>query len=243
MKSAAENSDGLLISLRNVSVSYWLRKSVFQRRRFMALKDISFDLHQGDSLAVIGKNAGGKSTLLMILAGVMSPDSGTMTCVEGLKASLLSLHLGFLPHLSGRENATLSGLFMGMKKKEIDAKLDNIIEFSELGEFINEPVGAYSSGMRTRLGLAVAFQIQPDVLLIDEVISAGDAAFQKKSFAVMRERVQSKESTIVLVSHSMGHVRQTCERAIWVDKGEIVAAGDTDTVVEQYLEFVRQQRQ
>ncbi len=227
-----------VISLKHVGVSYWLRQSLFSRRKFWALRDVSFDLYESDSLGVIGKNGVGKSTLLRLLAGVMSPDCGTLVN-SGVSTSLLSMNLGFLPYLSGRENAILGGMFQGMAREEISAKMEDIIRFAELEEFIDEPVASYSSGMKARLGFAVAFQIQPDVLLIDEVIGVGDADFQRKSVEVMKERICSHDTTIVFVSHSAQLVRELCNRAVWIEDRIVQTEGDVETVLAAYENFLR----
>ena len=225
-----------VISVEDMGVSYWVKNGAFRRKRFWALNDLSFDLCRGDSLGVVGKNGSGKSTLLRLLAGVMSPDRGTVTN-HGAKVSLLSLQLGFIPHLSGRQNAILSGLFLGLRRKEIEEKMNDIIAFSELEEFIEQPILSYSSGMKARLGFAVAFQADPDVLLIDEVTSVGDMAFQKKSFAVMREKIASDKSIILVTRHGES-VRKLCNRAIWLHEGKINAEGDVDMVLDAYHDFV-----
>ena len=199
---------------------------------------MSFDLFEGDSLGVIGKNGVGKSTLLRLLAGVMCPDCGTLVN-SGVSTSLLSLNLGFLPYLSGRENAILGGMFQGMAREVIAAKMDEIVRFAELEEFIDEPVSSYSSGMKARLGFAVAFQIQPDVLLIDEVIGVGDADFQRKSVEVMKERIRSHDTTIVFVSHSAALIRELCSRAVWIEDRIVQVEGDVETVLGAYEEFLK----
>ncbi len=227
-----------VIRLRNVGVSYWLRQSLFRRRKFWALRDVSFDLYEGDSLGVIGKNGVGKSTLLRLLAGVMSPDCGTLEN-RGVSTSLLSLNLGFLPYLSGRENAILGGMFQGMSREEIESKMDAIIRFAELDEFIDQPVSSYSSGMKARLGFAVAFQVQPDVVLIDEVIGVGDADFQQKSVAVMKERMRAQDTTIVFVSHSAPLIRELCNRAVWIEDRVVQTEGDAETVLAAYDRFLK----
>lgn len=226
-----------VISVENMGVSYWVKNGPFRRRRFWALKNLSFALHPGDSLGVVGRNGSGKSTLLRLLAGVMSPDRGKVTN-NGARVSLLSLQLGFIPHLSGRQNAILSGLFLGLRRKEIEEKMDDIIAFSELEEFIEQPILSYSSGMKARLGFAVAFQADPGVLLIDEVTSVGDAAFRQKSFAVMKEKIRSN-MTIVMVSHHAASVRELCNRVIWLERGEVVDQGDPGPILEAYNESVR----
>jgi lipopolysaccharide transport system ATP-binding protein len=228
-----------LISLRNVGLSYWLKRSMWRRQRFWALKDVSFDLYKGDSLGVVGKNGAGKSTLLRLLANVMSPDRGTVSGASSLRISLLSLQLGFLSHLNGRENAILSGMFLGMSKREIQSRMERIIEFAELKEFIDQPLSTYSSGMRARLGFAVAFQVEPDVLLVDEITGVGDAAFQERSFGMMKERLSSQNSTVVFVSHSAATVRSLCNRAVWIEEGVVRAQGDVVATMAAYEDFLK----
>ncbi|NLF56825.1 MAG: ABC transporter ATP-binding protein [Candidatus Hydrogenedens sp.] len=228
----------LVIRLDHVGVSYWLKQSLFKRRKFWALRDVSFDLYEGDSLGVIGKNGVGKSTLLRLLAGVMAPDCGVLEN-RGVSTSLLSLNLGFLPYLSGRENAILGGMFQGMTRAEIEAKMDDIVRFAELNEFIDQPVSSYSSGMQARLGFSVAFQVQPDVVLIDEVIGVGDADFQQKSVAVMKERIRAKDTTIVFVSHSAALIKELCNRAVWIEDHIVQLEGDAETVLAAYNNFLK----
>ncbi|MCP5419532.1 MAG: ABC transporter ATP-binding protein [Gammaproteobacteria bacterium] len=221
-----------ILSLRNVGAFYWRRSGYLRKEHFWALKDVSFDLYQGESLGIIGRNGAGKSTLLKLLAGIISPDKGKLINY-GFTTTLLSLQLGFLPNLSGRENAILSGMLLGMKRKEIEKRLSYIQEFSELDDFFDQPINTYSSGMRARLGFSVAFQLDPDVLLIDEILGVGDADFRKKSEAVMREKIRS-DKTIVLVSHSAATVRQLCNRTVWIENGETKAEGETAEVLRSY---------
>ena len=235
--SVANIDNNMVISLRNVAFHFWLKKSLFRKERFAALKDISFDLFHGESLGIIGRNGAGKTTLLRLLGGIIRPDKGTLIN-NGVKTSLLSLQVGFDPQLSGLYNAILSGMLLGFTKKEIEDKLFDIVKFAELEEFIDQPVRTYSSGMRARLGFSIAFHLDPDVLLIDEVLAVGDADFKKKSLAVMKEKIQSNK-TIVLVSHSSGTIRQLCNRAVWIEEGITRAEGDTEDVLHVYEEFLR----
>lgn len=223
-----------IIRLGNVGLFFWLKKGTFARRRFWALEDISLDLYRGECLGIVGRNGAGKSTLLQLLSGVMGPDRGTFVNM-GVSVSLLSLQLGFIPYLSGKQNAILSGMLLGLKRKEVAEKLEDIISFAELEEFSDQRLDTYSSGMRARLGFSVAFQANPDVLLIDEVLTVGDAAFSKKSSDVMRERIRSN-STVVLVSHSPTLIREMCSRAIWIDKGRTKAEGDAEAITKAYAE-------
>ncbi|WP_312914311.1 ABC transporter ATP-binding protein [Candidatus Competibacter phosphatis] len=198
---------------------------------------MSFDLHHGESLGVIGRNGAGKSTLLQLLAGILRPDQGTLIN-HGVRATLLSLQIGFVPYLSGRQNAILSGMLLGLAKQEVEEKMADIRAFSELGDFFDQPINAYSSGMKARLGFSVAFQLNPDVLLIDEVLGVGDAEFKAKSSQIMREKIRS-DKTIVLVSHSPGTIRQLCDRAVWIDNGATRAEGETTEVLDRYEQFLK----
>jgi len=234
-----KTNDELMISLRNVGVYYRRKRNPIRGGSdiFWALKDVSLDLYSGEALGVIGRNGAGKTTLLKLLAGLIRPDRGTVIN-NGCQASLLSLQVGFLPHLSGRENAILSGLLLGLKRKEIETKMDEIISFAELEEFIDQPINTYSTGMKARLGFSVAFQMDPDILLIDETLGVGDADFNKKSSAVMQEKIRS-DKTVVLVSHSASMIRQLCDRAVWIESGITRVEGDTKTVLDSYEQFLK----
>lgn len=222
-----------LIELRNVGLAYREGKlRVFGRRQFWVLKDISFTLYEGETLGVVGRNGAGKSTLLRLLAGIIRPDRGELI-TNGARASLLSLQAGFLPQLTGRENAILSGILLGMRKKDIEAHLDQILEFSELGEFFDDPLHTYSSGMRARLGFSVAFQVQPEILLVDEVLGVGDENFKTKSSVAMKERIRANK-TVILVSHSAPTIRELCDRAVWIDEGVSRMEGAADDVLNEY---------
>jgi lipopolysaccharide transport system ATP-binding protein len=234
--SSAKNHNNKVMTLRNVGFHFWLKKSLFRKERFAALKDVSFDLFHGESLGIIGRNGAGKSTLLRLLGGITQPDAGTFVNY-GYTTSLLSLQVGFDSQLSGIYNAILSGMLMGFTKKEMEDKLHDIVTFAELEGFIDQPVRTYSSGMKARLGFSVAFHLDPDVLLIDEVLAVGDADFRKKSLAVMEEKIRSSK-TIVLVSHNAHTIRQLCSRAVWIEEGITRAEGDTKDVLNDYEEFI-----
>ena len=210
--------------------------SLWPRRRFWVLQDISFDLYPGETLGVIGRNAAGKSTLLRLVAGIIRQDRGTFVN-RGQNTALLSLQAGFVPYLSGRENAILSGLLLGLRRAEVEDKMQAIIDFSELGDFIDLPLSSYSSGMRARLGFAVAYQVDPDILLIDETLGVGDEAFQAKSSRAMHERIRS-DRTIVLVSHAPGTIQGLCDRAVWIEEGVTRAAGDVAEVLQAYHDWI-----
>ncbi len=228
-----------IISARHVGVNY-TRKGLFKSSSFDALKDVSFDLYKGESLAVLGRNGAGKSTLLQLLAGVLQPDRGELIN-RGVQAQLLTLQVGFDPKLTGRDNAILSGILLGRRRREVEAQLDQIFEFAEIEEFIDAPLSTYSTGMRTRLGFAVSTYVEPDVLLIDEVLAVGDAEFQIKSKKVMEDKIAS-DKTVVIVSHSIGVVRKYCNRAVWIDHGVSRMEGSVKEVTEAYTEDIRAAR-
>lgn len=222
----------VLISLQNVSMSYTVRAGVFKWSKYTPLKDISFDLHRGETVGIVGRNGAGKSTLLRLIAGILEPDGGLIVN-RGARVSLLSLGVGFVPHLSGRENAMLSGMLLGLRKDEIMRKMDAIRDFSGLGNFFDRPLHTYSSGMRARLGFSVAIQVDPDVLLIDEVLGVGDEEFRTKSTAELKRLIKS-DKTVVLVSHNLATVCELCDRLVWIEDGRVMQMGSTEEVLAQY---------
>ena len=201
---------------------------------FFALKEVSFEMEHGESMGLIGRNGAGKSTLLKILSRITRPSKGRIVLYEHVN-SLLEVGTGFNVELSGRDNIFLNGSFLGMRTSEIRRKFDEIVAFSEVEQFIDTPVKYYSSGMFVRLAFSVAVHLTPEILLLDEVLSVGDASFQHKSMAKMKELLGSG-ATIIFVSHNEQAVRDICKRAIWLDKGEIQMDGPSDGVVEKYLE-------
>ncbi len=222
-----------LISLKNIGLAFRQGGlSLTPKPLFWVLKDISFDLYPGETLGVVGRNAAGKSTLMRLLAGIIRHDRGSL--INRAKSiALLSLQAGFVPYLTGRQNAILSGLLLGLRRAEVEARMADIIDFSELGSFIDQPLSTYSAGMRARLGFSVAYQVEPDVLLIDETLGVGDEEFKEKSTAAMHARIQS-DKTIVLVSHVPGTIRNLCNRAIWIEEGITRAQGDVVDVIQAY---------
>ncbi len=202
-----------------------------------ALKDINLTIKRGKKVGIIGTNGAGKSTLLRTIAQVFEPDSGTIR-VHTDSVSLLALGVGFQNELTGYDNIYLNGLLLGFDKKVLDEKMEEIVEFSELGDFIEAPVRSYSSGMRSRLSFSIVAALEPELLLIDEILSVGDAAFRKKSEKKMIELIQ-RDRTVVMVSHNMNHILDLCDEAIWLHKGELKATGDPKELIEQYNDFIK----
>ena len=200
---------------------------------FWALKNVSFEVKQGEVLGIIGANGAGKSTLLKLLSKITPPTEGKIT-LRGRVASLLEVGTGFHPELTGRENIFLNGSILGMSRKEIRSKFDEIVNFAEIGPFLDTPVKRYSSGMYVRLAFAVAAHLEPEILVVDEVLSVGDAQFQKKCLGKMQD-VSKSGRTVLFVSHNLGAVKQLCQSCILLDKGSIVSSGGTEKVIAKYL--------
>jgi len=204
-----------------------------QKREFWALQDVSFQVKRGEAFGIIGANGAGKSTILKLLSKILRPNRGRIT-THGRLSALIEVGAGFHPDLTGRENVYLNGAILGMKRQEITQKFDEIVEFSGIGDFIDTPVKRYSSGMYARLGFAVAAHVDPDILLVDEVLAVGDAAFQKKCLGRMSE-VSRGGRTVVFVSHNMGAVASLCTRALLLRQGQLAMDGTADAVIRQYL--------
>jgi lipopolysaccharide transport system ATP-binding protein len=201
-----------------------------------ALKDINLKVEQGEVLGIIGKNGAGKSTLLKILSRVTSPTTGTIRA-RGRIASLLEVGTGFHPEMTGRENIYMNGAILGMTKKEIDRKLDEIVDFSGVERYIDTPVKRYSSGMTVRLGFAIAAHLEPEILVVDEVLAVGDAEFQKKAIGKMQDVSKGDGRTVLFVSHNMGAVKSLCQRGILLDDGYVSDDNDIDSIVTKYINF------
>lgn len=205
-----------------------------QTNQFWALRDVSFDVGHGEVVGVIGRNGAGKSTLLKILSRITGPSEGRIR-LRGRVGTLLEVGTGFHPELTGRENVFLNGAILGMRREETARKFDEIVDFAEVEQFINTPVKHYSSGMYLRLAFAVAAHLEPEILIVDEVLAVGDATFQKKSLGKMGD-VARAGRTVLFVSHNMGAIRSLCRRAIWLNQGQVVADGPVLAVVDRYLQ-------
>jgi ABC-type polysaccharide/polyol phosphate transport system ATPase subunit len=239
MTNAIEMSDiglhfpmgrGLVSGLTNA-----FRSNESSKRRFTALKEINLEVHQGEVLGVIGRNGSGKSTLLRVIAGIYRPDQGSVKA-RGTTSLLAGVNVGFNQNLTGRENVHLYGSILGHRKEMIDQMMPDILEFSEIGEFMDQPLRTYSSGMKARLGIAIASAIEPEILLIDEVLGVGDPQFREKSKKRILDLVKST-GTVVIVSHSFGLMKEICNRLVLVDKGRIICIGETSEVIAAYYEL------
>ena len=224
----------VLIRLNDVGVSYRKDLSLLRNERQQVLKHLDLELYAGETLGVLGRNGAGKSTLMALLADIIAPDEGHVDRYTR-RVQLLTLQTGFMPNLTGRQNVVMAGLLLGLRRREIDERMQAIIDFSELGEKIDEPIRNYSTGMRARLGFAISIQSDPDVLLIDEVLGVGDAAFKPKAKRVITDRIASSE-TVVIVSHHEQTLKEYCSRVAWIDDGRLRLVGETEQVISAYRE-------
>ena len=242
MSEYAIEVENLCISYRGLK-SYSIKQNLLHGKRsraeeFQAVKNVSFKVEKGEIPGLIGKNGSGKSTMLRAIAGIFSPNSGTIN-LHGHSVSLLSIGVGFQKELSGRDNILLSGMLLGFSEAQIREHMDEIIQFSELGKFIDAPVRTYSSGMHSKLAFSITAVLETDIILIDEVLSVGDSRFKKKSYAKMKKLISDTNRTVVIVSHDMKTIRDLCSKVLWINDGEMVQYGDTETVLEAYDAFMK----
>lgn len=225
--------EAVMLALDDVSLSYHSGREQFDHGSHHVLDRVSLEVYEGETLGIIGRNGVGKSTLLRLMSGILAPTSGKVYQRPGKSCALLTLGLGFRPDLSGRNNARLAAMLQGASEEEAQSHLEDIKAFSELGDSFEEPVKTYSSGMRARLGFTTALKTHVDILLIDEVLSVGDAQFRQKAAQAMRKRIKS-DQTVVFVSHMEAQIRRICSRAIYLDAGRIVAEGEPREVMRVY---------
>ena len=239
-KHAIEVKD-LVISYQNLKKTSIKKTLLHLKRqkpdRFVAVKGISFYVREGEILGIIGKNGSGKSTTLNALAGIFSPDSGSID-LNGHSISLLSIGVGFIREMTGRENITLSGMLLGFTEEQVKAKEQEIIDFAEIGEFIDMAVRTYSSGMYSKLAFSITAILETDIMLIDEVLSVGDQKFKKKSYEKMKSLISNKDRTVVIVSHSIETLKQLCDTVMWMHEGQIKRIGDPNEVLDEYVAFM-----
>ncbi len=235
----------IAVHAKNISKKYILHhekptltENLFKRKEeFWALKDINLKIKKGQKLGIIGPNGAGKSTLLKIICGISAPTTGEIE-THGKIASLIDVEAGFHPDLTGQENVFINGLLLGMGKKEIKNKFDQILKFSGIGKFIDAPLNTYSSGMKLRLGFSVAVHSDPDILIIDEIISAGDEDFQRKSYQKMQSMFE-KNKTIIFASHNLEEIKNLCPQSVLIEKGKIKTRGKSKRVISQYLDTMK----
>lgn len=238
----------IAITVKDLRISYRglkkfsIKRSLFKGKKnskdiFEAVKGISFEVEKGKILGLIGRNGSGKSTTLRALAGIFSPDSGIID-LHGNTISLLSIGVGFQSKLTGYENIYLSGMLLGFSEKQIREKEKEIIEFADIGDFIYKPVKTYSSGMHSKLAFAITAILETDIMLIDEVLSVGDATFKEKSYNKMKELISDENRTVVIVSHSLDTIKNLCNEVVWLHNGEIKKIGKPAPVIEEYKEFM-----
>lgn len=235
----------LKIRYQNVN-RHSMRKDFFKRKNkkdttFEAVKGISFAVEKGEILGIIGKNGCGKSTMLRAIANIYSPDEGIIETFDN-KVSLMAIGVGFQPNLTGRENIMLSGRLLGFSEEEIIKLQDSIIDFSELGSFIDRPVRTYSSGMHSKLAFSITAALEPDIMLLDEVLSVGDEHFRKKSLNRMKELISRKDRTVVIVSHSISTLVELCDRVLWMHDGKLRKIGDPREVLKEYKSFMSKEK-
>ena len=242
MKNIAVTVDNLCIKYRGLKKTS-IRASWSRLRDkvevFEALKNVSFELEEGKILGIIGKNGSGKSTMLKAIAGVFSPDSGTID-LHNNSISLLSIGVGFNRKLTGKENIYLSGMLLGFDEEQIKEKEKEIIDFADIGDFINRPVKTYSSGMYSKLAFAITAILETDIMLIDEVLSVGDAKFKEKSYNKMKELITDDKRTVIIVSHNLTTIKNLCDEVLWLNDGEVIEIGKPEVIIPKYEKFMNE---
>ena len=247
---AKEEGKNIAVSVKNLHITYrGLKKTSIRAswkhlgdkvELFHALKGVSFDIEEGKILGIIGKNGSGKSTMLRAIAGIFCPDKGTID-LHGHTISLLSIGVGFNKKLTGKENIYLSGMLLGFTEEQIAAKEKEIIDFADIGDFIKKPVKTYSSGMYSKLAFAITAILETDIMLIDEVLSVGDAKFKEKSYNKMKELISDDKRTVIIVSHSLDTIIELCDQVLWLNDGKVVEIGEPKEVVAKYQEYMKEQ--
>lgn len=221
-------------SIKSLFLNIFKGRTTYEKQE--VLKDISFEIKKGEFFGIVGKNGSGKSTLLKLLSGIYNPDSGQVI-VDGKLTPFIELGVGFNPELTGRENVYLNGALLGFSRSEMDSMYSEIVKFAELEKFMDQKLKNYSSGMQVRLAFSISIMAKSDILLFDEVLAVGDAAFQQKCYDYFEQKLKSKSTTIILVTHDMTFVRHFCERTMLVDNGEIVMIGSSEEAAEKYMKL------
>ncbi len=247
MKKKQNNKKNIAITVTNLHIAYRGLKKTSIRASwhklknkidiYEALRGVSFEVEEGKILGIVGQNGAGKSTMLRAIAGIFSPDKGHIN-LHGRTISLLSIGVGFNKKLTGKENIYLSGMLLGFSEEQISEKIDEIVAFADIGEFIDKPVKTYSSGMYSKLAFAITAILETDIMLIDEVLSVGDKKFREKSYNKMKELISDDKRTVLIVSHSLGTIKELCDEVIWLEKGKIVDKGPVEKILPKYEEFM-----
>ncbi len=247
MKKNSSKKEDVAITVKNLHITYrGLKKTSIRAiwtkmgsriERFHALKGISFEVEKGKILGIIGKNGSGKSTMLRAIAGIFSPDKGSID-LHGNTISLLSIGVGFNKKLTGKENIYLSGMLLGFSEEEIKEKEKEIIAFADIGDFMDKPVKTYSSGMYSKLAFAITAILETDIMLIDEVLSVGDAQFKEKSYNKMKELISDENRTVIIVSHNLDTIQELCDEVLWINDGDFMEMGPVEEVIPKYKEFM-----
>ena len=242
MEDIAITVKDLVIRYKSVQ-AYSIKRSLLRmkgvdKKAFEAVRGISFEVKNGEILGITGKNGSGKSTTLRALANIFSADEGSID-LHGHSVSLLAIGVGFKQEMTGRENIMLSGMLLGFSEHEVLERMDEIIEFAGLGDFIDAPVRTYSSGMYSKLAFSITAILETDIMLIDEVLSVGDEKFKKKSYQKMKSLISERNRTVVIVSHNLGTLEELCDTVMWMHEGKIVKIGDPKTVIKEYKEFMK----
>lgn len=247
-KTETKSKKNIAITVDNLHITYrGLKKTSIRAswknfgdkiETYEALKGVSFEVEEGKILGIIGQNGAGKSTMLKAIGGIFSPDEGSID-LHGKTISLLSIGVGFNKKLTGKENIYLSGMLLGFTEEQIKEKEKDIINFADIGDFINKPVKTYSSGMYSKLAFAITAILETDITLIDEVLSVGDAKFQEKSYNKMKELISDEHRTVIIVSHSLNTIEELCDEVLWLEKGETVMKGKASEVLPKYREFMK----
>lgn len=232
--------ENLVITYRPLN-SVSIQRNFFQKKKkrfsYKAVDNLSFEVEKGEIFGLIGQNGSGKSTLLKAIGGMLAPDSGRIDLM-GQTVSLLAIGVGFKMEMTGRENIYIAGLLLGFSQREIRKKEQEIVDFAELGEFIDMPVRTYSSGMYSRLGFAITATLETDILLIDEVLSVGDEHFRQKSYCRMKQLISNKDKTVIICAHNRTILEELCGRVLWIEKGKLVRMGGAKEVLDEYEEYI-----
>ncbi len=242
MEEIAITVKDLVIRYKSVQ-AYSIKRSLLRlkgvdTKAFEAVRGISFEVQKGEILGITGKNGSGKSTTLRALANIFSADEGSID-LHGHSVSLLAIGVGFKPEMTGRENIMLSGMLLGFSEQEVQERMDEIIEFAGIGQFIDAPVRTYSSGMYSKLAFSITAILESDIMLIDEVLSVGDEKFKKKSYEKMKSLISQRNRTVVIVSHNLKTLEELCDRVMWMHEGKIVKIGEPKSVLKEYREFMK----